>query len=111
MVLWRNSLGLVLRCFIVAVLAGGLALLSLPHALAQPSSSGAKRFGTCLASQKAGDLLLLFDESSSLQKRTRMPRGFRRLATCCTPWAIRRSGWSQSRRRLGRVLRYVCARA
>ncbi len=70
MVLWRNGLGLVLRCLMVAVLAGGLALTewSLPHALAEPSSSGAKRFGTCLASQKAGDLLLLFDESSSLQE-------------------------------------------
>ena len=67
--LWPNGLRLVLRCLMVALLAGGLALAgwSLPHAQAQPSSGGAKRFGACLASQKAGDLLLLFDESSSLQ--------------------------------------------
>jgi hypothetical protein len=31
-------------------------------------SPGASRFGACLASQKAGNLLLLFDESSSLQE-------------------------------------------
>lgn len=31
-------------------------------------SPGAGRFGGCLASQKAGDLLLLFDQSSSLQQ-------------------------------------------
>jgi hypothetical protein len=68
--LWPNGLRLVLRCLMVALLAGGLALASwsVPHAQAQPSSGGAKRFGACLASQKAGDLLLLFDESSSLQQ-------------------------------------------
>ena len=37
------------------------------RAHAEPAGGGAKRFGACLASQKAGDLLLLFDESSSLQ--------------------------------------------
>jgi hypothetical protein len=36
-------------------------------AYAEPAGGGAKRFGSCLASQKTGDLLLLFDESSSLQ--------------------------------------------
>ncbi len=68
--LWRSGLWLVLRCLIGAVLAGALALAawSLPHAQGQPFSSGAKRFGACLASQKTGDLLLLFDESSSLQE-------------------------------------------
>ena len=44
-----------------------LAGWSIPSAHAEPAGGGAKRFGACLASQKTGDLVLLFDESSSLQ--------------------------------------------
>src|ERR1700744_4454496 len=51
------------------VLAGVLSLvLAGPASAAPASNAGASRFGACLASQKAGDLLLLFDESSSLQQ-------------------------------------------
>ena len=50
------------RCSSVA-----LAGWAIPSAHAEPAGGGAKRFGACLASQKTGDLLLLFDESSSLQ--------------------------------------------
>jgi hypothetical protein len=51
-----------------AVLACGLVMLvaPMPRALAD-DAGGANRYGGCLAAQKSGDLLLLFDESSSLQ--------------------------------------------
>jgi hypothetical protein len=49
------------------MLIGAMAGWAVPDAHAEPAGGGAKRFGACLASQKAGDLLLLFDESSSLQ--------------------------------------------
>jgi hypothetical protein len=49
------------------MLIGAMVGWVLPAAHAEPVGGGAKRFGACLASQKAGDLLLLFDESSSLQ--------------------------------------------
>ena len=62
-----SRIGLLLRFFAVAVLIGAVACWVVASAHAQPTGGGAKRFGACLASQKAGDLLLLFDESSSLQ--------------------------------------------
>jgi hypothetical protein len=51
-----------------AVLACGLVMLTapIPRAFAD-DADGANRYGGCLAAQKSGDLLLLFDESSSLQ--------------------------------------------
>jgi hypothetical protein len=57
------------RITAVVALAGGLALwgFSAPTAHAQPNA-GASRYGACLAAQKTGDLLILFDESSSLQE-------------------------------------------
>jgi hypothetical protein len=55
-----------LRLIAVAMLIGVMACWAVTAAYAEPAG-GAKRFGACLASQKAGDLLLLFDESSSLQ--------------------------------------------
>lgn len=39
-----------------------------PTASAESSTGGANRFGACVAAQKAGDLLLLFDESGSLKE-------------------------------------------
>lgn len=54
----------------VAALAGLLALvggIGTAHAIDE-KNGGAQRFGACLASQKTGDLLLLFDESGSLQQ-------------------------------------------
>ena len=62
----RNALA---RLITVVALAGALALwgFALPSAHAQPNT-GVGRYGACLAAQKAGDLLILFDESSSLQQ-------------------------------------------
>src|ERR1700737_2255764 len=53
----------------VVALAGALALwgFPVPTAHAQPNA-GVDRYGACLAAQKTGDLLILFDESSSLQQ-------------------------------------------
>jgi hypothetical protein len=62
-----RSIGLLLRFLAVAMLIGAVAGWVVPTAHAEPAGGGAKRFGACLAAQKAGDLLLLFDESSSLQ--------------------------------------------
>jgi hypothetical protein len=62
-----RSIGPLLRFLAVAMLIGAMVGWVLPAAHAEPVGGGAKRFGACLASQKAGDLLLLFDESSSLQ--------------------------------------------
>ena len=62
-----SRIGPLLRFLAVAMLIGALAGWAVPSAHAEPAGGGAKRFGACLASQKAGDLLLLFDESSSLQ--------------------------------------------
>jgi hypothetical protein len=56
-----------LRLIAVAMLIGVMADWAVTAAYAEPAGGGAKRFGACLASQKTGDLLLLFDESSSLQ--------------------------------------------
>jgi hypothetical protein len=68
--LYRKLIGSLMRCVAVAALLGLMALTGwwAQQAHAEPASGGAKRFGACLASQKAGDLLLLFDESSSLQQ-------------------------------------------
>lgn len=41
---------------------------SAPVASAETATGGAARFGACVGAQKSGDLLLLFDESSSLQQ-------------------------------------------
>src|ERR1700752_1887297 len=53
----------------VVAVAGALALWGFPtpSALAQPNT-GVGRYGACLAAQKTGDLLILFDESSSLRQ-------------------------------------------
>src|SRR4029453_17298585 len=61
-----RGIRLLLRLIAVAMLIGVMAGWAVTAAYAEPAG-GAKRFGACLASQKAGDLLLLFDESSSLQ--------------------------------------------
>ncbi|WP_197518687.1 vWA domain-containing protein [Mycobacterium sp. ACS1612] len=55
------------QLFAVALMIAAVAGWSIQSAHAEPSGGGAKRFGACLAAQKAGDLVLLFDESSSLQ--------------------------------------------
>src|SRR6476619_1701118 len=62
-----RGIGPLLRLIAVVMLIGAMAGWAAPDAHAEPAGGGAKRFGACLASQKAGDLLLLFDESSSLQ--------------------------------------------
>jgi len=62
-----RGIGPLLRFIAVVMLIGAMAGWAVPDAHAEPAGGGAKRFGACLASQKAGDLLLLFDESSSLQ--------------------------------------------
>src|SRR5882757_10087751 len=62
-----RGIGPLLRLIAIVMLIGAIAGWAVPAAHAQPAGGGAKRFGACLASQKAGDLLLLFDESSSLQ--------------------------------------------
>ena len=64
----NSRIGLLLRCLAVAMLIGAFSGWAAPSADAEPTGGGAKRFGACLASQKTGDLLLLFDESSSLQE-------------------------------------------
>ena len=57
------------RLAAVVALAGAIALWGFPAptAHAQPNG-GVSRYGACLAAQKTGDLLILFDESSSLQQ-------------------------------------------
>jgi hypothetical protein len=62
-----RSIGLLMRFLAIAVFIVALAGWAVPSAHAEPAGGGSKRFGACLASQKAGDLLLLFDQSSSLQ--------------------------------------------
>ena len=62
-----KRIGLLAQFFAVALMIAALAGWSIPSAHAEPAGGGAKRFGACLASQKTGDLVLLFDESSSLQ--------------------------------------------
>lgn len=59
----------VLRVVAVALLLGALAVFGwrAPTAGATPDDAAVQRYGGCLASQKAGDLLILVDESSSLQ--------------------------------------------
>ena len=64
----RRGVGLLRRSLLAAVLACGLVLLASPIPRAHADDGGgATRYGGCLAAQKSGDLLLLFDESSSLQ--------------------------------------------
>lgn len=58
-----RSVALVLAAFVI----GAIALAGAGPAHAVDQNAGANRFGACLAAQKAGDLLLLFDQSSSLQ--------------------------------------------
>jgi hypothetical protein len=62
-----KRIGLLLQFLAVVLLIAVSGGWAVPSAHAEPAGGGAKRFGACLASQKAGDLLLLFDESSSLQ--------------------------------------------
>ena len=62
-----KRIGLLAQFFVVALMMAALAGWSISSAHAEPAGGGAKRFGACLASQKTGDLVLLFDESSSLQ--------------------------------------------
>ncbi|WP_068246833.1 VWA domain-containing protein, partial [Mycobacterium sp. ACS4331] len=52
----------------VGSLVAMLILAGFTPAANAANTGGANRFGACLASAKAGDLLLLFDESSSLQQ-------------------------------------------
>ncbi|HEX7827976.1 MAG TPA: VWA domain-containing protein, partial [Mycobacterium sp.] len=65
-----KHIGIVARIASVAALAAVLLLAgsSAPANAVGEKNSGANRFGACLASQKTGDLLLLFDESGSLQQ-------------------------------------------
>jgi hypothetical protein len=56
-----------MRALLVSGLVGLLALTGAGAAHADDKNAGANRFGACLAAQKTGDLLLLFDQSSSLQ--------------------------------------------
>ena len=57
------------RWVTVVALAAAVVMMgwSAPRASAEASTGGANRFGACVAAQKTGDLLLLFDESGSLQ--------------------------------------------
>jgi hypothetical protein len=55
------------RAAVAAALIAAISVLGWVPQASADKSPGASRFGSCLASQKAGDLLLLFDESSSLQ--------------------------------------------
>ncbi|MBS9533710.1 VWA domain-containing protein [Mycobacterium sp. M1] len=62
---WRGP-ALLLRLLAAAALIAMIGAVGMmPSAAAD--SQGTSRFGACLAAQKAGDLLLLFDESRSLQ--------------------------------------------
>ena len=58
---------------LVAVVGAALLLLgwSAPDAGDADNNSAAGHYGACLAAQKSGDLLMLFDESSSLQSTDR----------------------------------------
>src|SRR5436305_4131491 len=62
-----KRIGLLAQFFVVALMMVALAGCSTSPAYAEPAGGGAKRFGACLDSQKTGDLVVLFDESSSLQ--------------------------------------------
>jgi len=64
------ALGRLLRVLAITVLTGLMMLTgaTAPANAIESKTGGADRFGACLASQKTGDLLLLFDESSSLQQ-------------------------------------------
>jgi hypothetical protein len=57
----------VLYAVSVVTLIAALSMIGWAPLAAAAGSPGAQRFGACLASQKSGDVLLLFDESSSLQ--------------------------------------------
>ncbi|AHC24151.2 MULTISPECIES: hypothetical protein [Mycobacteriaceae] len=62
-----NAVGRFVVAVLSAVLLAGLAFVGAGIARAVDQNAGANRFGACLAAQKTGDLLLLFDQSSSLQ--------------------------------------------
>jgi hypothetical protein len=66
---------MVVRGICVAALAAGFSAAGLGSPDARADPSGASRYGACMAAQKSGDLLLLFDESSSLQSTD--PKGAR----------------------------------
>ncbi|KZS51733.1 hypothetical protein A4G26_19945 [Mycobacterium kansasii] len=57
-----------MRVAATAVLVAVVTLAGWAGSASATGAAGASRFGACLAAQKAGDLLLLFDESSSLQQ-------------------------------------------
>ena len=61
--------GAAILCCAVAALAlvGAMTLLG-AAGMAHAATGGATRYGACLAAQKSGDLLVLVDESSSLQQ-------------------------------------------
>ncbi|WP_231999726.1 VWA domain-containing protein [Mycobacterium sp. 1245852.3] len=64
----RNGLAMLARVAAAAFLVVVLNLVGWAPVASATGSPGASRFGACLAAQKTGDLLLLFDESSSLQQ-------------------------------------------
>jgi len=64
----RNAIALAVRVGGALALVAVLSLFGWAAPASASGSAGASRFGACLASQKGGDLLLLFDESSSLQQ-------------------------------------------
>ncbi|WP_231986594.1 vWA domain-containing protein [Mycobacterium sp. 852002-40037_SCH5390672] len=64
----RNGIAMLVRVAAAAALVVVLNVVGWAPVASATGSPGASRFGACLASQKTGDLLLLFDESSSLQQ-------------------------------------------
>jgi hypothetical protein len=57
-----------ITCLVVTALLGSVAsVLFAAPGLALPNQSGVDRFGSCLAAQKSGQVLLLIDESGSLK--------------------------------------------
>ncbi|MDH6196283.1 Mg-chelatase subunit ChlD [Mycobacterium frederiksbergense] len=60
--------GSVARLAAAAILGLGFLAFSTTAAHAAPDNAAVDRYGACLAAQKAGDLLLLIDESGSLQQ-------------------------------------------
>ena len=64
----KRSILVLLRYLAVIALISIMGVTVASSAQAVSNTGGAHRFGACLASQKSGDLLLLFDESSSLQQ-------------------------------------------
>src|SRR4029453_6633536 len=97
------------------MLIGAMAGWAVTAAHAEPAGGGAKRFGAWLASQKARDLLLLVDQSSSLQSThppaPRGPAGAGGPLPASYARHVRRPGRREPRGRLRRILGYLCARA